>query len=895
MRWLRRILYWLRFSSRERDLRDELALHRELITDDLRRRGLDPAAAAAAARRAMGNETYMREESRSVWLAPRLEAVVKDWRYACRGLRRSPSFAIAAIGSLALGIGANTAIFGIIYTLLLARLPVPAASQLVELRRDLGAKGIDDRFTLDEYDALSGGPMPLAMFASSSGMVEIDGAAINTSLDAVNGSYFELLGIRAQRGRLISPTDDATAAPVAVITDRFWRGRLNADSAVLGRILKIDGQPMTIIGIMPPGFASLRFPAFAELVVPLRAASTLGILRLVDRRRIGPSLTIVGRRAGSESLEAARGRLAVVWNRCCASGQLVTPPRGQPALTSQLALLDVSHGIPHPKLDLRGQYRRILLALMAGVGILLLAACVNVANLLLARNRARAGELAVRLALGGSRARLVMQLVVESLQLSLGGAVFGALLAYWGTAVLMHARIGDLARVVAPSAGPMVLAFTVAISVASGILFGVLSALGVLHTDLIVPLKQGGRGATGGRRGVLNRGLVGLQAALALLLMSGATMLVETLQNLQREHLGFEPAQRLAVTVETRHTAYERQGMTTRLADEMLRRVRAIPGVRSAAFGSNAPVYGGRSVSDNVSVPGAREGDDDANSWFVAVSPGYFSSLGMTLIAGQDIDRTVSGPSARARNVVVNDRFARKFFPNRDPIGQLFHDADEGSTDFTEDRVVGVVGSAKFGDLRAPTEPMYFVQIADDRWPFLVLIIRPMGNAAAVGSAVRGAIANVAPGILVDEPTLMSSSIDQALARERLSAGLATLFGAIALSLVAVGLYGVMLYQVGERTKEIGIRFALGARGTSVVRLVLRQSLTIVAVGLAVGFPLAIVAGHVVASQLYGVAPYSVKALSIAATVLVAVAIVASLVPIRRAMSVDPLTALRAD
>jgi predicted permease len=882
----------LRFRSRERDLRDELAFHREQLADELRRRGVDATAADAAARVAMGNETYMREESRGVWLAPQLEALVKDWRYAWRGLRRSPSFAIVAIGSLALGIGANTAIFGVMHTLLLARLPIPAASQLVELRRDLGAKGVDDRFTIDEFDALTASPIPLTMFGTSSATVESDGVAVSTSLDLVNGDYFKLVGIRAQRGRLISPSDDATAAPVAVVTDRFWRARLNADSAVLGRVIKIDGQAMTIVGIMPPGFASLRFPAFAELVIPYRTATTLGILRQRDRRR--QSLTIVGRRGSSESLEAARGALDAVWSRCCAAGQLVSPPRGQIALSSQLALLDVSRGVPSPKLDVRGRYRRILFALMAGVGILLLAACANVANLVLARNAARAGELTVRLALGCSRARLVIQLVIESLQLSLGGALLGGVLAYWGTTLLVRARLGDLALVVAPSAGSTVLVFTAAISVASGVLFGVASALGVMETDLIVPLKRGGRGATS-RRGLLNRGLVGLQTALALLLISGATMLVETLQNLQRENLGFEPAQRLAVTVETRHTAYEQQGMTTHLAEEMLRRVRAVPGVRAAGFGTQAPIYGGRSVSDNVSVPGSREGDDDADTWFTAVSPGYFSSLGMTLVAGRDIDPPAAGPSRPTRNVVVNDRFARKFFPNRYPIGQLFRDADEGSTDVTENRVIGVVQSAKFLDLRAPTEPMYFVSIADDRWPFLVLIVRPMGNAAAVGAAVRRALAEVAPGILVGDPTLMSSSIDEALTRERLSAGLATLFGAIALSLAAVGLYGVMLYQVGERTKEIGIRLALGARATSVVRLILRQSLAIVAGGLAVGFPLAIVAGRAVASQLYGVAPYSLKALSIAAAILVAATIVASLVPVRRAMRVDPLTALRAE
>jgi predicted permease len=764
---------------------------------------------------------------------------------------------------------------------------------LIELRRDLGAKGIDDRFSRDEFDALAGGPIPLTMFATSSATVQIDDALMSMSLDVVNGDYFKLLGINAQRGRLLTISDDASAAPVAVITDRFWRGHMDSDSAVLGKVVVVDGQRLTIIGVLPPGFTSLRFPAFADLVVPYRTATTLGILGRTDRRR--QAITIVGRRGSTETVDDARGVLAAVWNRCCASGRLVDALRGQATLSSRLVLLDVSRGIPHPKVDVRGRYGRILLALMGGVGILLLAACANVANLLLARNSARAGELAVRLAIGGSRARLVMQLVIESLQLSLGGAVVGVMLAYWGTNLLARAKIGDLALVLTPTVAPTVLAFTVIVSIASGILFGVVSARDAMRTDPIVPLKLGGRGASSGRRGTLNRSLVALQAALALLLISGAAMLVETLQNLQRENIGFDPRQRLALTVETRHTAYEQQGMTVRLAEEMLRRVRAIPGVRSAAFGSQAPIYGGRSVSDNVRVPGARDDDRDADTWFTAVTPDYFASLGMVFAGGRDIDGPVAGASAHTRNVIVNERFATKFFPNQYAVGQLFEDFDEGSTSVTENRVIGVVQSAKFTDLRAPTEPMYFVPLADDRWPFLVLVVRPSGNPATIGAAVSRAIAQVAPGIMVGDPMLMSSSIDGALSRERVSAQLAALFAAIALSLAAVGLYGVMLYQVGERTKEIGIRLALGAHASSIVELILKQSLAIVGVGLAAGFPLALIAGHAVASQLYGVEPYSIRALVIGTGSLVVAAIIATLVPVRRAIRVDPLTAIRAD
>lgn len=896
MRWTRRVLYWIRFRSRDTELREELAAHHTLLADDLQRRGLTPHDAAVAARRTMGNETYMREEARRVWLPGGLDAIQQDWRYAWRGLRRSPSFAAVAILSLALGIGANTAIFSLIHALLLARLPVSHATELVALRRDQGVQGIDDRFSRAEFDALlaGAGPMPLTMFGSTSATFEVDGVTINGSIDAADGRYFDFLAIHAERGRLLSAQDDADAAPLVVVTDRFWRGRLNADPMAIGRTIKIDRQTFTVVGVTPPGFAGLRFPAMADVFIPYRAATTLGVVAPNDPRRRG--LTIVVRRPESQSIEGARRALASSWNRCCADGQLVAAPNGLQS-RSQLAVLDVSRGVPHPKLDLRGMYSRILLALMAGVGVLLLAACANVANLLLARNSARAGELALRLALGGSRGRLVTQLAIESLQLSLGGAILGVLLAYWGTTVLARVGIGDLSMMFATtsigSPNASVIGFAAIVSVASGLVFGIVPALRAIRGDLLTPLKQGGRHART-RRGAIDRGLVALQAALALLLVTGATLLVQTLQNLQHAELGFDPNERIAMAVETRHTSYARDGMTVRLADEMLSRARAIPGVRSAAFGSQVPIHGGRSMSDNVTVRGEHAATD-VDTWFTAVSPGYFQTLGIPFLAGRDVGAPAAGPAPRLREVVVNDRFVRRFFPQRDPIGQMFEDRDAGDTLITENRVVGVVGSPKFFDIRAAAEPMYFVPLSDEHWPFLELVVQPMSRATSVGPSLSRTIAAVAPGIAQGDPSLLSSSIESALSRERMAAGLATLFGIIALSLVAVGLYGVMLYQVAERTTEIGIRVALGAQSRRVVGLVLGQSLIVVAIGIAAGLPLSILAGRAVASQLYGVSAFSAGALVVATTSLILVAIAATLVPVRRALGVDPLTALRAE
>jgi len=325
--------------------------------------------------------------------------------------------------------------------------------------------------------------------------------------------------------------------------------------------------------------------------------------------------------------------------------------------------------------------------------------------------------------------------------------------------------------------------------------------------------------------------------------------------------------------------------------------VRALPGVRTAGFGSRVPVYGGRGSYDNVTVRGAGPTDAEATqTWFAAVTPGYFATLGIPFMSGHDIEGFGASASATSRDVVINDLFAKKFFPNRDPIGQVFEDSDTGDTLVTENRVIGVVASSKFMSPRAPADPMYFVPVTNDEWPYLVLVVRPADGALeTVGPAVARAIASVAPGIAQSDPALVAASIDSALARERISAGLAALFGAVALSLVAVGLYGVMLYHVSERTNEIGIRMALGASSSSVLVLVLRESLAVVGLGLAAGIPLALVAGRAVGSQLYGVTPYGVWSLCIAAGSLIAVAIAASLVPARKAVGVDPLVALRAE
>jgi macrolide transport system ATP-binding/permease protein len=896
MRWLSRIAYWFSFRTHESDLRDELALHRDLLARDFERRGHAATEARAAADLAMGNTTYMREEARAVWLPVRLENFIQDARYAWRGLLRSPAFTFVATSSLALGIGANTAIFSLIDSLLLARVPVPAAAELIEPQRVVGARGIDQRFSRAELAALAKGPLGLSMVVGTSATLDIDGLSATISVDVVDDRYFTVLRLGAARGRVLTAADEASAAPVAVVTDRFWHARMSGDASVLGRLIKLNGQTFTVVGVTPVGFAGLGFPPRTDLTIPLSAARAFGLVR--ESSPSAPIGVIVGRRPAAWSLSRAETDLSTLWARCCEHGELIQPPRGQIMAPATLAVNDISRGIPQLKIDLRGRYSRILIALMGGVAILLLAACVNVGSLLLARSAARAHELAVRVALGASRARILAQLLVESLELSLLGAAGGVALAWWGTGALARQNIGDLAGIALPTLRPSVLAFTGIVSVVSGIAFGIVPASRIIRGDLVSPIQQSGQRASRRSRGVLDRGLVALQIALALLLVSGAALLTQTLRNLRETDLGFDPERRLVLTVETRRTSYARQGMTAQMAGEMLRAVRALPGVRSAGFASLAPIFGGRSASDNVVVPeSAPAAEGQSSSDFVAVSPDYFATLGIAVKRGTDIGAPVAaaeGTLPTQRDVVINETFAKQFFAGRDPLGHVFRDNDDGDTTFTADRVVGVVADARFSSPRLPARPMYFVQVRDHDWPYLVLVVRTTRADAGLGASIMRTIASLAPGIGVDGPTPLAASIDDSLVRERISAALGSLFGAIALSLVAVGLYGVMGYQVTQRTREIGIRMALGAQGRSVVGMVLGQSLTIVAIGLIAGLPLALLAGRAVASQLYGVSAYDLVALAFAATALVTVAIAASVVPARRAVTVDPLESLRA-
>ncbi|HEU5467235.1 MAG TPA: FtsX-like permease family protein, partial [Gemmatimonadales bacterium] len=560
-------------------------------------------------------------------------------------------------------------------------------------------------------------------------------------------------------------------------------------------------------------------------------------------------------------------------------------------------LTTITHGIPLWKFDVRALFGPLLVELLGAAGVVLLAACANLGTLLLARASARERELAVRLSLGASRRRLAGQMLVESTLLAGLGAGAGLLLANWALRLIAH----RLPEPVVDRAGGLaltgeVLGFTAAVAVVAVVLFGAVPAWRASRTNLIGPLNEGGRSFTGRRTGWLDRSIVVAQVALALVLVNGAGMLVATLRSLRNVDAGFSTDHQLSVELDSRGTPYESGGLA-QFADGLLARAARIPGVRSAALSEAAPIFGGRSWRPDIAVEGyTPKPDESMRCTFDPVSPGFFTTIGIGLRGGRDFtdaDRGVAGVA------IVNDAFVHQYLRDRNPLGATVRTVQ--GTDTLVMQIVGVVGDARYADLRAPATPMAYIPLAQfERIPMLgrlavlTLSVRTVGDDRAMATSLRNAVFTEAPATQAYGPEPIEASIDASLTRETLTAEVATLFGVVALILAAIGLYGVVSYRVTQRTREIGVRMALGAAAPNVVWLVFRQALALVAIGVLVGVPLTFASGKAIAAELYGLGHNPLYVLG-AGVLLVGVAVAASALPARRAAAVDPLIALRAD
>jgi putative ABC transport system permease protein len=834
-----------------------------------------------------------------------VETLGSDARLALRSLRKSPGFTAIVVGTIALGIGANAAIFGLIDQVLLRPLPVADPGRLVVL----DAPGPFSGHSSTTSPTLT--PVSHPMFEGlrdrTTGLagafahretdihLAVGDQAENATADLVSGAFFQVLGVQPALGRLLSPDDDrAGAPPVVVLADRVFRARFGGDPQVIGRTVHVNSHPMTVVGVAPPGFHGVEVGAAVDVFVPLaRQPEVLPTGTTILGSWRTRWLTVMARLAPGVSRAEAQTAANVVYAQLLQEDAATvvssqTERSRREFLAKRLALLPGARGTS----GLREETRTPLLALMGMVALVLLIACANVANLLLARGSGRQKELAVRLALGAGRARLLRQMLVESLLLSAFGGALGLVLAAWtGRALIAALPFGEAARTLSAEPDLRVALFALALSVLTGLVFGLLPALQATRLPVGPALKSEARGASGAPAQFrFRRALVVAQIALSLLLLVGAGLFTRSLANLRTQDPGFRTERLVTFRVDPSLSGYEparRLAVLDRLREALL----AEPGVRAASL-ADTPLLANSDNSSTVLVEGytARE-DEDMNPNFNRVGPDFFATMGMPLLRGRDL--TDADRLGATKVAVVNETFARYFFGNADPLGRRFGRARDKVADV---EIVGVVKDSQSMSLRET--PPRFVYVAAAQQAGLgemTFYVRTAGDPAQLAARVPGLVRGVDPALPVTNLRTMQAQIRESLAVDRMAAALSAAFGLLATVLAALGLYGVMAYAVSLRTREIGIRMALGALRGDVVRMVLRDVGVLVAAGIALGLPAGYGLGRLIESQLFRMTARDPLAFGIATAALVLAALAAGYLPARRATRVDPLTALRAE
>jgi predicted permease len=878
---------WWRRRDRQHDLERELQSDLELEALEQQEGGLSPAEARHAAQRALGNATLLKENVRETWGWRFLDCLRQDLRYALRGMRKSPAFTATAVLSLALGIGANTAIFSLIDAVLLRWLPVHGPQELVQVTLLRPTAEPLESFTYPLVRALADRHEIFAGLCGFSGYrfaVRQGDAVESTPGGWVSGGYYQTLGLQPAAGRLLSESDDRLGAvPVVVITDGYWQRKFARSPEAIGRRIVIEGVPVTIVGVSPPGFTGANVGDTADLTLPL------GVLPQIrpDRAYLVDStswwLRVLARPQPGISREQAKARLAVVWHSMRESiidGMSPGARRRMEQSTPDLTPGGTGYT------DLRRQFRRPLLVLMTVVGLLLLIACANVANLLLARAAARQREIAVRLAIGASRARIVRQLLTEGLLLSLFGAAAGVLLAWAGSRVLVNLLSSGQAQGLALDVKPdwLVLAFTGATACATGILFGMAPALRGTAAGPAEALRE----KIAIARSRLAPLLVTAQVSLALLLLIAGGLFVRTLWNLHRVDAGFRGNGVLVVNADGAREGYRGAGAAA-FYESLLQEVERLPGVQAASYSLITPLAGG-GISHNISVNGQTESQEIA---FNSVSRGYFETMGTPVVLGREF--TERDTAGAPRVAVVNQAFARRYLAAGSPLGQrLTVSFFPQPQEFV---VVGVVTDSIYESLWQTAPPTAYCPVVQREGTStggfgVIFEAHVAGSLAHTAMALRDTLQPRLPGSPVEVHAL-TEQVERALVRERLMATLAAGFGILGLILAAVGLYGLLTYTVTRRTNEIGIRLALGAMRREVLWMIVRHVLVLLGVGVAIGLPVAWACSRFVSSMLFGVKGTDLWTIGAATAVLAAAGLLAGFLPAWRASRVDPMVALR--
>ncbi|HLZ40494.1 MAG TPA: ABC transporter permease [Candidatus Sulfotelmatobacter sp.] len=843
---------------------------------------------------------------------------MNHFKLALRQFRKSPGFAATIVVTISLGIGANTAIFTLVHAILLKSLPVADPATLYRVG-DIDDRGVEGGYQNDEGDfSLFSYDLyrqiqdatpefeQLAAFQSSQGTMSV--RVGNTTAKAerteyVSGNYFSTFGIGAYAGRMLTRSDDVPgAAPVAVLSYAAWQANYSADRNLLGSAFFVQGHPVTVVGIAPPGFFGDRIDSDPPaLWIPLNSEPVLEGQTSILKQANSNWLYLLGRVKPGVAVGSLQSRISNTLRQWLSTQLAYTQNGDDKEIAKQHVLLTPGGGGIQNLQQEAGNGLRLLTGISA---LVLLVACANIANLLLARGTARRAETSIRTALGASRAVLIRQLLTESILLGLAGGIIGIGIAYAGAHMILTLAFPDSTQLpIRANPSPIILGFAFLLSLLTGIFFGIVPAWISSHSDPAEALRGLNR-STGDRSLLPQKALIVLQASLSLVLLVGAGLMTKTLRNLEHQNFGIATAGRYVIHIDPMGAGYNLStigAFNQRLEQEFS----AMPGVKSVGLALYSPLEG-NNWGEGVRIEGRpAPGPDEHNgsSWD-RVSPHFFETVGQRILRGRGF---TDQDTATSRMVaVVNQAFVKKFFPKEDPIGHHFGTFDQKYAGNYE--IIGVVANAKYNNPKDDYRPMYFrpmtqlnttitenmFMIAESRSMFPDSItVQFAGEPSALESLARRTLANINPDVTINRFSALDYQVANNFTEERLVTQLTGLFGLLALALASVGLYGITAYSVARRSNEIGVRMALGANRRDVIWMVLRNALLLVGIGLAIGVPVALLGGRLMSTQLYGVRPYDPITLALAIAILGAFALLAGFIPARRAASIEPMQALR--
>jgi predicted permease len=881
--WLR-IRTLVRPDAAWQDLDEEVRFHLEMEAERLEQSGISPREARRQTMIRFGGVDRFKEKTRRARGTMLGEDVMQDLKYGLRMILKNPVFSAVAILTLALGIGVNTAIYTVVEAVLLEPLPFEDPGELTRLwtrNEDQNQdKYMVSPLDFDDWRTMNATFESMSAYWPTTGTVtEVDGNPTRVRVIYTTEDFFEVMGASSLLGRTFGPDDGPGSTPVAILSHGFWQRRFGGDPSVIGTGIILDGSPMDVIGIVRPEHT---FPDDADMWINMTWPMQI-------QSRIARWMSAVGRLADGQDLDAARADMVGVATRIAQAN----PDTNQGWTVTMDSLHD----------ELVGDTRTALWVLLGATGLILLIACANVANLLLSRSEVRAREIAVRVAFGAGRARLVRQLVTESLVLSGAGALLGLGLAWVGVRVLLGLAPVTLPRADAITLDGTVLSVVAVVSLVTGVLFGLAPIVRLLRSEVHNTIRDGARSTAGAAKHRVQNTFVVAQFAMALMLVVGAGLLVRSFQNIRSIDTGFVPSGVLTAELDLSTAVAEDDVAVTDFYEQFEQRLAGLPGVLAVGDASTLPlgeVLDYQQAFTLVDREIARELEPRA--WLRPVSPGFFTAMRTPVVAGRDfnsLDR-IDAPGA----VLINEAMARQYFANEDPVGERIGDQRQRwgplgeihlAADITESEIVGVVKDVRYEGLRSDPVPTIYFSGLQSSIRRRTIVVRTSGSMEALLSAMRQELSTMNPSVALTRVQTMEDVVSEARSRDRFSTLLLSIFGLVALLLASVGVYGVLAYAVEQRTNEVGIRMALGADRGAVRGMVLVDGLRLVLIGLGAGVVGALALSGILSSQLFGVNPREPAIYGTVATALLVVGLVASLVPAWRATRVDPVVAMRAE